>query len=41
MQILQYISANKPQVKVILIDTLTAIMTSQFMQTAKDKGFEK
>jgi len=35
------ISANKPEIKNIFLDTITMAMFSEYMRTIKDKGYEK
>lgn len=39
--LLNQISQNRPDIKNIVIDTITNIMTSEFMSRLKEKGFEK
>jgi len=41
LQLLKAISDTKPEIKVILIDTLTMMLVDAFMRTAKDKGYER
>ncbi len=40
-QLLKAISDNKPEIKVIIIDTFTLMLVDAFMRTAKEKGYEK
>jgi adenylate kinase family enzyme len=40
-QLLRAISDNKPETKVILIDTITSLMISEVMKRMGEKGFEK
>lgn len=40
-QLLKTISDNKPEIKVILIDTITSLMISEVMKRMGEKGFEK
>lgn len=40
-QLLKAISDNKPEVKVVLIDTITSMMISEVMKRMGEKGFEK
>lgn len=39
--LLNQISDNRPDIKTIVIDTITSIMTYEFMSRLKEKGFEK
>lgn len=41
VQLLQAISDTKPEIKTILIDTITMMLVDSFMKTAKDKGYER
>lgn len=41
INLMKAISEQRTDIKVILIDTLTNIMVSSFMDKAKEKGFEK
>jgi len=40
-QLLRAVSDNKPEIKTIVIDTITMMLVDAFMKTAKDKGYEK
>jgi len=39
LSLLKAISTNKPDIKIIIIDTLTLVMEHMFMFRAKEKGF--
>jgi hypothetical protein len=39
--LLQQISDNRPDIKNIILDTITSMMTSEYMGRLKEKGFEK
>lgn len=41
LSLLQYISKSKPEIKTVVIDTISMMMVSEFMDKAKEKGFEK
>lgn len=41
ISLMKAISEQRPDIKVIILDTLTNIMVSIFMDKAKEKGFEK
>lgn len=41
LRLLKYISDNRKEIKVVLIDTITLMMVAQFMQQVKIKGYEK
>ena len=41
ISLLKAISDQKPETKVIIIDTITAIMENEYMARAKEKGFDK
>jgi hypothetical protein len=41
ISLMKAISEQRKDIEVILLDTLTNVMVSAFMDTAKDKGFEK
>lgn len=38
---LNYVSEQRPEIKVIVLDTITMMMLSEFMGSARVKGFEK
>lgn len=40
-QLLRTISDNKPEIKVVIIDTITSLMISELMKRIGEKGFEK
>lgn len=40
-QLLKLISDNKPETKVVLIDTITSLMISEVMKRMGEKGFDK
>lgn len=40
-KVLEYISAKRPEIKEIVIDTLNHILTAEFMRTAKISGYQK
>jgi len=40
-QLLKAISESKPEIKVVLIDTITSLMISEVMKRMGEKGFEK
>lgn len=39
--LMKAVSAQRPEIKVILLDTITAIMENEYMLRAKEKGFDK
>ena len=39
--LLKQISDKAPQIKIIILDTITSIMTNEFMSRLKEKGFDK
>ena len=39
--LLNQISDKRPDIKVIVIDTITSIMTAEYMRRIKEKGYEK
>lgn len=41
LELLKAISANAPHITTIVLDTITSIMTNEFMTRLKEKGFEK
>jgi hypothetical protein len=41
LQLLKAISDGKPEITTVIIDTLTMLMFGEFMNTIKEKGFEK
>jgi len=41
MSMMKAISAQKPEIKVIIIDTITSMMETEYMLKAKEKGFDK
>lgn len=41
INLLKAISESKPETKVVVIDTITAIMENEYMNRAKEKGFDK
>lgn len=41
LSLLQYISSSKPEVTTIVIDTISMMMVAEFMDKAKEKGFDK
>jgi RNase adaptor protein for sRNA GlmZ degradation len=41
LQVMQYISKSRPEIKVITLDTLNHMMTSEFLKKAKNAGFQK
>jgi predicted ATP-dependent serine protease len=41
VKVLEYISANRPDVVTIVLDTISHIMTSEFIKKAKNPGFQK
>ena len=40
-QLLEAISAKAPHIKTIVLDTLTSVMTNEYMTRLKEKGFDK
>jgi hypothetical protein len=41
LELLKAISAQAPHIKTIIIDTITSVMTNEFMSRLKEKGFDK
>lgn len=41
LQLLKAVSDKRPDIEVIVIDTITMLMFGEFMRTIKEKGFEK
>jgi GTPase SAR1 family protein len=41
VKLMNHISANMPEIKTIIVDDLQYWMASEFMEKAKEKGFEK
>lgn len=41
LELMKAISAKRPDIKTIIIDTITSILVHQFMTRLKEKGFEK
>jgi hypothetical protein len=41
INLLKAISEQRPDIKVVVIDTITAIMENEYMNRAKEKGFDK
>jgi len=39
--LLQQVSDNRPDIKYIIFDTITSMMTAEYMSRLKEKGFEK
>ena len=39
--VLNYISANRPEIDVVVLDTISHIMTSEFIKKAKQAGYQK
>ena len=40
-KLLEYISSKRPEIKLVMLDTINHIMTSEFMKKAKAPGFQK
>jgi len=40
-ELLKAISSNSPHIKTIVLDTLTSVMTNEYMTRLKEKGFDK
>jgi adenylate kinase family enzyme len=41
LSMIKAVSEHKPEIKVIIIDTITSMMESEYMSKAKEKGFDK
>jgi len=41
LELLKAISAKAPNIKTIVVDTITSVMTNEFMTRLKEKGFDK
>lgn len=41
INLLKAISERKPEIKVVIVDTITAIMEDEYMERAKEKGYDK
>ena len=41
LELLKAISSKAPHIKTIVVDTITSIMTNEFMNRLKEKGFDK
>lgn len=41
LNLMQAISDHRPDIKVIIVDTLTAVMENEYMARIKEKGFDK
>lgn len=41
ISLLQTISKNRPDIKTVVIDTISMMMVSEYMDKAKEKGFDK
>jgi len=41
LELLKAISAKRPDIKTIVLDTITSVMTNEFMTRLKEKGFDK
>jgi len=41
LRLMEIISEEKPEIKVLVIDTLTSVLINEFMNRLKEKGFEK
>lgn len=41
LNLMSAISENKPETKVIILDTITAVMENEYMSRIKEKGFSK
>ena len=41
VSLLKAISSNRPDIKLVVIDTITLMMTKQYMSKATEKGFDK
>ena len=41
VSLLKAISERKPEIKIVIVDTVTAIMEDEYMIRAKEKGYEK
>lgn len=41
LQVLNFISKNRPEIKVVILDTLNHVITSEFLKNVKVAGFQK
>jgi len=41
IELMKAVSAKRPDIKIIVVDTITSILVDQFMSRLKEKGFDK